>query len=94
MLRTSVLATYFMFPLSIFAENGTAWPTAGWDVATPEETGFDSGKLAVALIEIRARKLNIHSLLLVRHDRVVVDAKFYPYDGNVPTISPPSPKAS
>jgi len=57
------------------------WPTAGWRTCTPEEQGIDSAKLADGLTAIRERGLNIHSLLIIRNGWVVLDASFYPYDG-------------
>ena len=60
------------------------WPTEGWRVSTPEEQGLDSGKLAEGLLAIRQAHIPIHSLLLVRNGRMVVEAYFYPYDGQAP----------
>jgi CubicO group peptidase (beta-lactamase class C family) len=60
-----------------------AWPTAGWRSTTPEEQGLDSARLADALLNIRD-KVNLHSLLVIRHGKVVADAYFYPYDGSAP----------
>ena len=57
------------------------WPTNGWQISTPEEQGIDSDKLAEGLLAIRDQKVQIHSLLVIRNDYVVVDATFYPYDG-------------
>jgi CubicO group peptidase (beta-lactamase class C family) len=57
------------------------WPTHGWRTSTPEEHGFDSAKLAEALLTMREQSINIHSLLVIRNGAVVVDAYFYPYDG-------------
>ncbi len=59
----------------------TYWPTQGWRGSTPEEQGIDSAKLAEALLTMREKKINIHSLLVIRNGAVVVDAYFYPYDG-------------
>jgi CubicO group peptidase (beta-lactamase class C family) len=58
------------------------WPTQGWQPGTPEEQGIDSAKLAEALLAMREQKINIHSFLLIRNGKVVVDAYFYPYDGS------------
>jgi CubicO group peptidase (beta-lactamase class C family) len=58
------------------------WPTQGWKTSTPEEQGMDSAKLAEGLVDIRKRELPIHSLLVVRNGRVILDAYFYPYDGS------------
>ena len=52
-----------------------------WPSSTPEEQGFDSVKLADALLTMRERSVDIHSLLMVRHGSVFLDASFYPYDG-------------
>lgn len=58
------------------------WPTQGWRTSMPEEQGIDSAKLADALLAMRDQKVNIHSLLIVRNGRLLVDAYFYPYDGS------------
>jgi CubicO group peptidase (beta-lactamase class C family) len=60
------------------------WPTDGWRAATPESQGLDSGVLADLLDQVRSRSLPIHSLLLIRHGSVVLDATFYPYDSSRP----------
>ncbi len=57
------------------------WPTKSWKTSTPEEQGIDSGKLAEGLQALRDKNIAIHSLLLIRNGRIVVDAYFYPYDG-------------
>jgi CubicO group peptidase (beta-lactamase class C family) len=58
------------------------WPTDGWQKATPEFQGFDSGKLADALNAIKKKGMGIHSLMIVRNGNVILDAYFYPYDGS------------
>lgn len=60
------------------------WPTTGWRSSTPEAQGIDSAKLADLLLAIREQNVQIHSLLVIRHGYVVVDATFYPYDGQTP----------
>jgi CubicO group peptidase (beta-lactamase class C family) len=60
----------------------TNLPTQGWQTTTPEEKGFDSARLAEALLTIREKDTDIHSLLVIRDGTVVVDAYFYPYDGS------------
>ena len=61
--------------------NPSYWPTRGWRTSTPEEQGFDSLKLAEGLKAIRENNINIHSLMIIRNDAVILDAYFYPYDG-------------
>jgi CubicO group peptidase (beta-lactamase class C family) len=58
------------------------WPTQGWQTSTPEEQGMDSAKLAEGLLAIRDSNLRIHSLLIIRNGRLLLDAYFYPYDGS------------
>ena len=48
------------------------WPTKGWKSCTPEEQGLDSAKLAEGLQTIREKKINIHSLLIIRNGQIVV----------------------
>ena len=57
------------------------WPTQGWQTSTPEEQGLDSVKLAEGLRSIQQKNIPIHSLLVIRNGRVVLDATFYPYNG-------------
>ena len=60
------------------------WPTQGWRTSTPEEQGFDSGKLAAGLQALHESKVNIDSLLIIRNGYVMLDAYFYPYDSTIP----------
>ncbi len=60
------------------------WPTDEWIVTTPEEQGMDSSQLAELVERARAENLGFHSLLIVRHGRIVVDATYFPYDGTRP----------
>jgi CubicO group peptidase (beta-lactamase class C family) len=60
----------------------TYWPTQGWRTSTPEEQGFDSGKLAEGLQAMRG--VHLDSLLIIRNGYVVMDAYFYPYDSTIP----------
>jgi CubicO group peptidase (beta-lactamase class C family) len=59
-------------------------PTQGWLTSTPEEQGLDSAKLAEGLRQIQQKNIPIHSLLIVRDGRVLLNATFYPYDGESP----------
>lgn len=55
------------------------WPTNGWHDSTPESQGFSSALLADALLNLRDRRVPIHSLIVVRRGVVVLDASFYPF---------------
>jgi CubicO group peptidase (beta-lactamase class C family) len=54
-----------------------------WPASTPEEQGFDSAKAAGALLAIKENGTAIHSLTVLRNDKIVLDAYFYPYDGSI-----------
>jgi CubicO group peptidase (beta-lactamase class C family) len=60
------------------------WPTEGWKTSTPEEQGFDSARLAEGLLNLKQNKAKIHSLLIIRNGRVILDAYFTPYDDSIP----------
>jgi CubicO group peptidase (beta-lactamase class C family) len=63
------------------SESPAYWPTHGWRSTTPEQQGLDSNKLADVVEYVRAQKINLHSLLIVRNGYVVLEAYFYPYNG-------------
>jgi len=62
----------------------TYFPTISWRTNTPEEQGFDSGKLAEGLQTFKRNKINIDSLLIIRNGYVILDAYFYPFDNSIP----------
>ena len=43
---------------------------------------MDSSVLAEMLEHLRSRALPVHSILIVRHGRLVLDAAVYPFDGD------------
>ena len=47
--------------------------------ATPEEEGFSSKGLSEIFTYVKEKKPNIHSLLVVRDKKIVLDAYFYPF---------------
>jgi CubicO group peptidase (beta-lactamase class C family) len=58
------------------------WPTAQWSRSAPEEEGVDSSRLVSLLEQIASRTVAMHSLLVARHGRLVLDVHFFPYDGS------------
>lgn len=76
-----ILLACVLSPLAAQESNIPDWPTENWQTSTPEAQGIDSGKLAEALLTMRQENLDIHSLLIVRNGSIIVDAYFYPYDG-------------
>ena len=58
------------------------WPTREWLTSTPEEQGMDSAVLA-KLVTV-GESHSFDSLLVVRHGRIVAEAYYTPYPGNIP----------
>ncbi len=50
-----------------------------WKTATPEEVGLDSAALAEMFDWVREREIPVHSIQIVRHGRLALDAYFHPY---------------
>jgi len=54
-----------------------------WATARPEEVGVDSNALADMFAYIREHKLPVHSVQIVRRNRLVLDAYLYPYNATM-----------
>src|ERR1035441_4982450 len=82
---SGMMARYFLIAYLVLAPLVAAdlWPTDRWKESTPEEQGADSASLADAIDYIVQKRLPIHSMLVVRHGAIVVDAYFFPYDSYV-----------
>lgn len=59
----------------------SVWPTKGWLTSTPEEQGVDLAALA-KLVAYGARH-DFDSLIVVRHGRIVTEAYYAPYTGDL-----------
>jgi CubicO group peptidase (beta-lactamase class C family) len=90
--RKSCVSVWTMSALLVFAligrmkaedsprePNPEHFPTHEWLTSAPESQGMDSQTLADALDFIRAQKVGIHSLLIVRNGRIVLDSYFFPF---------------
>jgi len=53
--------------------------SAAWPTSIPEDQGVDSKQLAAIFDLVRNRQIPVHSVLIVRNGRAVLDADFYPY---------------
>ena len=80
--RRLMIVLLFTSLLLAACQPTVSWPTEGWPATTPESQGVDSAKLADALLAMRERGIMIHSLLVIRDGKALVDAYFYPYDGS------------
>src|SRR2546428_8965041 len=54
-----------------------------WTAASPEEVGMDSGALVEMLDAVRQREIPVHSIQMVRHGRIALDAYFYPFQAGM-----------
>ncbi len=58
-------------------------PTENWSVSTPEEQGVDSRILLKMFEFIRSSPtLDFHSIVIVRHSRIIAEAYWAPYNKN------------
>jgi CubicO group peptidase (beta-lactamase class C family) len=80
-LLVSLAAIAFASP-DLGGQVPTAWPTHGWLLSTAEAQGLDSHLLAEGLSAAHAKGLPIHSIVIVRHGRLVLNASFFPYQDN------------
>ena len=53
-----------------------------WKVSSPEEQGMNSLILVNAIKHFKQDSINIHSLLIIKNDHVVLDVCFYPFQNN------------
>jgi CubicO group peptidase (beta-lactamase class C family) len=67
------------------------WPTTEWQTAAPEDGGMASSDLA-KLVEF-GKSLQLDSLLIARHGRIVLEAYYAPYNGELPHLINSSTKA-
>jgi CubicO group peptidase (beta-lactamase class C family) len=60
-----------------------ASPAFTWPVAAPEEVGLDSTALGQMFDYARDHNVPVHSVQIVRHGKLVLDAYFYPYNSTM-----------
>jgi len=53
-----------------------------WKVSSPEEQGMNSLILLNAIKHFKQNSINIHSVLIIKNDHVVLDVCFYPFQNN------------
>jgi CubicO group peptidase (beta-lactamase class C family) len=55
-------------------------PAWEWPRSTPEEQGILSARLAVMLEKVQQEKRNLHSILIIRHGVLVMEAHVHPFN--------------
>jgi CubicO group peptidase (beta-lactamase class C family) len=68
-----------LFFLSSIIITGYGQKSIAWKVSSPEQQGMNSSTLADGISRINHATKNIHSLLVVRNNHIVLDAHFYPF---------------
>src|SRR5207249_2058504 len=56
---------------------------SAWATASTEEMGLDSAPLVEMFDYVRKESISVHSVQIVRHGRLVLDAYFYPYSAEM-----------
>jgi CubicO group peptidase (beta-lactamase class C family) len=52
---------------------------SAFQTGEPEEEGFSSLKLSAIFPYVRNQQVNVHTLMIIRDDKIIFDASFYPY---------------
>lgn len=73
--RTPAQATPTLTPPAA-SETSAYWPTQDWRTSSPEEQGMEAEKLAQMLEAIQQQRLNLHSLLIIRHGYLVSETYY------------------
>ena len=60
--------------LVVIGQLAAAGPSSDWTTATPEEVGLDSAALGAMMDYVREHEVPVHSVQIVRHGRLVLDA--------------------
>jgi len=75
-----VLVALIISPCALLAQTATDYyPGATWRVSSPEAQGMDSEFLIKMLNDIAFEKLEIHSIVIIRHGYVVMEAYAAPF---------------
>jgi CubicO group peptidase (beta-lactamase class C family) len=64
------------------ASTASASVSKTWPYSTPEEQGMDSELLAQAAAQIGSKHINLHSMIVIRHGKIVVEKYFGSFTGD------------
>ena len=80
-IATCILASFVIIVFSPAYTVATVnfYPTAGWQISTPEAQGLHSKSLLEMMAYIKKNKYNIQSISIVRNGYLVLDAYMYPF---------------
>ncbi|HEY3756413.1 MAG TPA: serine hydrolase [Opitutaceae bacterium] len=77
-MRAYLLLACLMAAIRVAGAN-EPWPEPEWTTVAPEAEGIDSDRLAEGLRAVRQRQIRVHSILIVRDGKLVLDATFFPF---------------
>jgi CubicO group peptidase (beta-lactamase class C family) len=76
------LASLLLYSVSLSGSEANPipyWPSDRWRASSPEAQGIDSGQLAVLFDAVKAKRIPVHSIIVVRNGYLVLEAYFYPF---------------
>jgi CubicO group peptidase (beta-lactamase class C family) len=76
------LVLVFVCAGHVFSQSGNVRNSdrfSAFQTGEPEEEGFSSSKLSAIFPYVRNQQVNAHSLMIIRNDKIIFDAYFYPY---------------
>lgn len=79
MKKTISVLLVLLIVLGAFPSSVTSTSSADWEHSTPEEQGIRSSQLASMTLSIANDDLPLHSLLVIRHGKIVLEANIPPY---------------
>jgi len=84
-LAFTFLLPFFVLPADTKAQ-ATRYPLQVWSISTPEQQGMQSSRLADMIQYIKEYNVEIHSVLIVRHGKLVLDSYFWPFSADMKHI--------
>ncbi|MHC1782254.1 MAG: serine hydrolase domain-containing protein [Anaerolineaceae bacterium] len=81
---TVILPTSTPEPTATSTPTPTLAPAWEWPRSTPEEQGVLSARLAVMLEKIQHEKRNLHSIIIIRHGVMIMEAYVHPFNAQTP----------
>ena len=70
---------FLIFGFLILTIPGLSQSQKPWKTSSPEEQGMNSLTFVNAIKHFRQDSFNIHRLLIIRNNHIVVDVSFYPF---------------
>src|SRR5258706_2362740 len=73
---------YILFCLFSILTRSYGQENIPWKVSSPEDQGMNSLTFIDGIYKLKKDSTNIHSLLVIRNNHIVLDACFYPFQKN------------